>query len=236
MSEASVSQDRWFPLMRSEELVPRHVAQARLLGQEIALWRDDAGLANGWENRCPHRGVRLSIGINDGLHLRCQYHGWRFASGSGQCSFIPAHPDLVPAEAFRAHVYRLIERDGYVWASLGNPLTLPSIDIPSGWQSVTLRSIAVNVAVRSVAAALDSGYLNAATVSVIDEFTLRAEMTGQEPGFVLFLLQPMSDAECLIHALVASDLLPGDGLSLLRRHNAALTALRDRLEAEAAAS
>jgi phenylpropionate dioxygenase-like ring-hydroxylating dioxygenase large terminal subunit len=32
------------------------------------------------ENRCLHRGVRLSIGVNDGRELTCQYHGWRYSS------------------------------------------------------------------------------------------------------------------------------------------------------------
>jgi phenylpropionate dioxygenase-like ring-hydroxylating dioxygenase large terminal subunit len=82
--------NRWFAVARGAELALRHVMHTQLLGQEIALWRDDAGALNAFENRCPHRGVRLSIGTNTGMELRCQYHGWRFASGGGRCAFIPA--------------------------------------------------------------------------------------------------------------------------------------------------
>ena len=94
-------ENRWFPVARSEEVVARHVVQTQLLGQEAALWRDDSGLANAWENRCPHRGVRLSIGINTGSELQCRYHGWRYASGGGQCTFIPAHPDQKPPQCYQ---------------------------------------------------------------------------------------------------------------------------------------
>jgi phenylpropionate dioxygenase-like ring-hydroxylating dioxygenase large terminal subunit len=47
----------------------RHVFQAQLLGREFAVWRADDGNVNVWENRCLHRGVRLSIGINEGSEL-----------------------------------------------------------------------------------------------------------------------------------------------------------------------
>ena len=109
----------WFPVARVEEVVPRHVVQAQILGQEVAIWRDDEGKVNAWENRCPHRGVRLSIGINDGKELRCQYHGWRYASGSGQCTYIPAHPGQKPANVIKAKPYGVTERYGFVWVNLG---------------------------------------------------------------------------------------------------------------------
>jgi hypothetical protein len=42
--DLSMDSDKgWFPVARVEEVVPRHVVHAQLLGQEIALWRDDAG-------------------------------------------------------------------------------------------------------------------------------------------------------------------------------------------------
>ena len=64
---------QWHVIASSEDLPFRHVYQTRLLGQELAVWRDDAGEVNVWENRCPHRGVRLSLGVNVGDQLKCQY-------------------------------------------------------------------------------------------------------------------------------------------------------------------
>jgi nitrite reductase/ring-hydroxylating ferredoxin subunit len=109
---------RWFPVARADDVVPRHVVHTQLLGQELAVWRDDADGVNAWENRCPHRGVRLSIGTNTGTELRCRYHAWRFAGGSGRCSFIPSHPTQKPASTLRARVYPVHVRGGHVWVTL----------------------------------------------------------------------------------------------------------------------
>ena len=72
----------WHPIAASDDLPHRHVFHGQLLGRELAVWRADDGNVNVWENRCLHRGVRLSIGINEGAELKCQYHGWRYANRS----------------------------------------------------------------------------------------------------------------------------------------------------------
>lgn len=109
---------RWFPVCRSGDAVPRHVVHTALLGQELAVWRADDGAVNAWENRCPHRGVRLSIGTNLGHALKCRYHGWTYESGSARCIAIPCHPRLTPAAAIRVRAYPCTERRGHVWVRL----------------------------------------------------------------------------------------------------------------------
>ena len=54
-------QHSWYPIAASTDLPFRHTYQGQLLGQEFAVWRADDGYVNVWENRCLHRGVRLSI-------------------------------------------------------------------------------------------------------------------------------------------------------------------------------
>ncbi len=108
----------WFPVVRCQEVGMRHVHRSQLLSQELAIWRDDAGQINAWENRCPHRGTRLSIGKNTGTEIRCQYHGWRFASQSGRCTFIPAHPRMEPSPRYCVNTFECVERYGYVWVRL----------------------------------------------------------------------------------------------------------------------
>jgi len=158
-------------------VIHRHVVQTQVLGQEIAVWRDDTGAVNAWENRCPHRGVRLSLGLNTGTELRCRYHGWRFASGSGQCTFIPAHPTQKPASAMRAGVFGAVERHAYVWVRLepeADPNADADADAPisplaqfaqlAPGSAMTLRSIFVEAPADAVAALLLRGYrLGAAT-------------------------------------------------------------------------
>jgi nitrite reductase/ring-hydroxylating ferredoxin subunit len=246
---------RWFPVARSAEIAPRHVAQAQLLGREIALWRSDAGAVNAWENRCPHRGVRLSIGYNMGNELRCQYHGWRFAAGSGQCTLIPAHPTQKPASGIRVGVYAVVERYHLVWVNLDAqvgaedgagaavPTPIPTAasefelgGVAESPQDTTLRSIFVNAPVEVVSGALLEGYrVDAATtapVAAIDAYTLTAAgaQAAVDAAAITFLLQPVSDQQTVIHGLLQPDALATERLAVLRYHNAELSRLRDGVE------
>jgi phenylpropionate dioxygenase-like ring-hydroxylating dioxygenase large terminal subunit len=220
--------DRWFPIARSEEVIPRYVVQAQLLGQEIALWRDDGGAMNAWENRCPHRGVRLSIGFNTGMDLRCQYHGWRFATGSGQCTYIPAHPNQKPAAAMRATLYACAERHGFVWASLGlraEPSAMPDVPAP---RTITLRSLYVAAPASAIAAALTHTY----KVAAQNVFTLRTPDGIDDADAVTFFLQPMTESQTMVHGVLHAQPADSERLAVLRRHNARLTTLRDAVQAK----
>ena len=82
------------------------------------MWRADDGNINVWENRCLHRGVRLSLGVNDGAELVCRYHAWRYANRSGGCTYIPAHPHDAPARTAACSTFPAAERHGMVWSTL----------------------------------------------------------------------------------------------------------------------
>lgn len=119
----------WHPIAASDDVPPGHVYQTRLRDLPLAVWRAGDGRVNVWEDRCPHRGVRFSIGTALGHELRCQYHAWRFASGSGACTFIPAHPDRKPAAAIRATTLPAAERAGLIWTwSGGGKSEPPAVD------------------------------------------------------------------------------------------------------------
>ncbi len=216
--------DRWFPVARSADVVPRHIAQSQLLGQEVAVWRTDSGGVGVWENRCPHRGVRLSIGLNTGTELRCRYHGWRFASGSGQCTFIPAHPTQQPGSALRTHVYPSVERYGFVWTNIGGSSAAPMLPVRHEGAALALRSLFVEAAPAAVTAAL----LRAYRANAADAYTLTAADES-----LTFLLQPVSGSQTVIHGLLDAAVAGADRLTVLRRHNARLTELRAAVESGA---
>lgn len=106
----------WHPLCLSADLAPGEVAGTRLFGRELALWRDAEGRAHAWEDRCPHRGMRLSFGFVRHGQLACLYHGWRY-DGEGRCRAIPAHPEVNPPSTIRVSRHACAEASGIIWAS-----------------------------------------------------------------------------------------------------------------------
>jgi phenylpropionate dioxygenase-like ring-hydroxylating dioxygenase large terminal subunit len=110
----------WHPVADAAQLPPGTLKAVRLLERDIVLWRDSDGTVHAWEDRCPHRGTRLSIGRIVDDQLICAYHGWRFAS-SGRCVHFPALPAVTPPESACARAYRAAEQYGLVWLCVGEP-------------------------------------------------------------------------------------------------------------------
>lgn len=111
----------WLPVASSWQLSADGPLAARLLGEDLVLWRaQDRVLA--WQDRCPHRGAQLSLGQvqAEGGVLACPYHGWRFAA-DGACVHIPAHPDQKPPPRAAITAYPTHEEYGLIWVCLGEP-------------------------------------------------------------------------------------------------------------------
>ncbi len=109
-------------------------------GAELAIWRAGSGRLSAWNDRCPHRGMRLSHGFVRGETLSCIYHGWTYGS-DGACSKIPAHPAMVPPAAIKAEVYACVEADGVIWvAPAGTAEALPDLGALAAVRSVTVQA------------------------------------------------------------------------------------------------
>src|ERR1700735_3764751 len=62
----------WYPLTSSQYVGAAPVAFDRM-GERIVLWRDADGVAHAQEDRCPHRGARLSQRRVHGNEVVCPY-------------------------------------------------------------------------------------------------------------------------------------------------------------------
>ena len=107
---------RWWPVGLSRDLGPGQVMAAMVPVADLAVWRAMSGRVAAWTDRCPHRGMRLSHGFVRGEALACLYHGWSY-DGAGQCTRIPAHPDLVPPAAIRVAGFAVAEAAGMIWVA-----------------------------------------------------------------------------------------------------------------------
>ena len=135
------------PVALSPEITPEAPRPAVVDGAELVLWRGDDGAVRVWEDRCPHRGMRLSFGFVRGGQLACLYHGWRWRADGG-CAHIPAHPDLDPPATLRVTAFPCAERDGLVWLGEGTPPALDAAARP-------VRSLTVAAPLATIATALD---------------------------------------------------------------------------------
>lgn len=127
----------WFPVCRASAVAEGGVYAARLLGEDLVIWRQ-AGAVMAWRDLCIHRGARLSLGKVNARGLACPYHGWTY-NQTGRCIHIPAHPEQIPPAKAQALPYRAVERYGLIWVSLGEPAhdlpAFPEADLP-GYQFV----------------------------------------------------------------------------------------------------
>jgi phenylpropionate dioxygenase-like ring-hydroxylating dioxygenase large terminal subunit len=127
----------WHVVARAEDVKPGQVLAARLLGEDLVLWRLGERIM-AWQDLCIHRGAKLSLGRIENDMLMCPYHGWTY-NEEGRCKLIPAHPDQIPPERARVKTYHVQERYGWVWVCLGEP----ACDIPrfAEWDDPTFRKI-----------------------------------------------------------------------------------------------
>ena len=109
-------QTLWHPVAAQADLAAQPLALT-LLGEPLVLWRDGAGQAHAFVDRCPHRGTPLSMGRVHQGRLECAYHGWQF-EGGGRCVHIPAVPEHAPTPSHAAHAHDVRAAHGLWWVRL----------------------------------------------------------------------------------------------------------------------
>lgn len=240
-----IAKTNWHPIAASDDLPFRHVFHAQLLGREFAVWRADDNNVNVWENRCLHRGVRLSIGINDGRELKCQYHGWRYQNRTAGCTYIPAHPADAPARTITNRTFAAIERFGLVWSSEDPQGDIPDIGELANGDNLVLRGVPVNAPPSLVLQAL-AGYRfqpsdllddHGADISIerAGDFwiTLRS-VQGAATTVAVFFVQPVDSDRSVIRGILNAGPRAEQSIAVLRHHNRQLSQMRDQIEREAA--
>jgi phenylpropionate dioxygenase-like ring-hydroxylating dioxygenase large terminal subunit len=121
----------WQPAALSEELPPGGAPlPIRLMGEDLVLFRDDAGQPGLLGIHCSHRGADLSYGRLEDGGLRCIYHGWLF-DRTGRCLEQPGEPaGSTFHERIKHPAYPCAELGGIVFAYLGpgEPPLLPQYE------------------------------------------------------------------------------------------------------------
>ena len=117
----------WVPVVYSHQLAAPDSAplRARMVGENLVVFRDTEGRVGLLDERCPHRTASLFYGRVEECGLRCVYHGIKF-DVAGDCVDVPCLPpgsSETQIEAvkkqMRIKAYPCLERAGVVWAYMG---------------------------------------------------------------------------------------------------------------------
>jgi len=121
----------WQPAALVDELAgSRPIKPIKLFGEDLVIYRDDAGRYGLLGRKCPHRGTDLAFGRLEDGGLRCAFHGWLF-DVHGQCLQTPAEPeDSNMCRAIRQKAYPVVERSGILFTYMGpgEPPEFPHFD------------------------------------------------------------------------------------------------------------
>ena len=110
--------------------IGRNLHAAKILGEEIVLYRKLDGQVAALEDACPHRKLPLSMGRLLDDAVECGYHGLTFDC-SGSCVRAPGMTHIPKAAMVRS--YPCVERYGMVWiwmgdAALADPATIMEVE------------------------------------------------------------------------------------------------------------
>jgi nitrite reductase/ring-hydroxylating ferredoxin subunit len=125
----------WVPAVFSHQIAEPDSppVRARLLGEDLVVFRDSEGRVGLLDERCPHRTASMFYGRNEECGLRCVYHGIKF-DVDGKCTDVPCLPpgsSDTQIESIKKQMqikaYPCEERGGVVWAYMGPAEVKPEL-------------------------------------------------------------------------------------------------------------
>ena len=123
----------WLPACLSEEVVEPDgtPVRARLLGEDLVIFRDTKGNLGALHERCPHRKASLAFGRNEECGLRCLYHGWKFAVDGTVLDMASEPNSERKMSSFKQRAYPTAESGGFIWVYMGPEETMTEFQPPA---------------------------------------------------------------------------------------------------------
>jgi len=105
----------WYVAALSDA-VKHELTPLKLLGNDVVVYRTNAGLPVVLEDACPHRKLPLSMGRLIDDYIECGYHGLCF-DASGNCLKAPTQDRVPPTAIVKS--YPAVDRYGLLWVWMG---------------------------------------------------------------------------------------------------------------------
>src|SRR5437868_3646274 len=84
----------WYPAIPADKVGRHRPRKVRLLGTDLACFRDRDGTVVALDDVCPHRGARLSEGrCHFAGTVTCAYHAWTFDAQGTNVAVLSEGPD-----------------------------------------------------------------------------------------------------------------------------------------------
>jgi len=111
----------WLPVCLSEEVAECDgaPARARLLGEDLVVFKDSEGRIGVLGEYCLHRRASLAFGRNEECGLRCLYHGWKFDVDGNVVDMPSEAPGAAARLGKKTKAYPAREGGGFVWIWMG---------------------------------------------------------------------------------------------------------------------
>lgn len=122
----------WLPVCLREEVEEPDgpPVPARILGEDLVVFRDTEGGVGVMDEYCPHRGASLVLGRNEDCGLRCLYHGWKMDVEGNVIEMASEPCGSGFTEKVKHKAYPTHEWGGMVWAYMGPADTRPEFQPP----------------------------------------------------------------------------------------------------------
>lgn len=112
-------EDFWYVVAESHELARSQVISRSVLGEWLAIFRDESGKVAALQDRCLHRTAQISRGrVADGK-LQCPYHGWTYRADGTVIQIPSLGPDFKEGSRC-ARSYEVVEQENYIYVKLSS--------------------------------------------------------------------------------------------------------------------
>jgi phthalate 4,5-dioxygenase len=153
----------WIAACLSEEVEPDGPpVRARLLGEQLIVFRDTKGRVGVLGEFCAHRRASLLYGRNEECGLRCLYHGWKFDVEGNVLEMASEPPDSTFLTRVKQKAHPTCEAGGFVWCYMGPPDEMTEFQAPAFAPDPQTRVSATKVRVRCNWAQVLEGQIDSA--------------------------------------------------------------------------
>jgi phenylpropionate dioxygenase-like ring-hydroxylating dioxygenase large terminal subunit len=107
--------NQWYAILESDEVKKGKPIGVTRMGEKLVAWRDRQGKVTLMADKCPHRGVQLSIGAVKADCIQCPFHGFEY-DASGACKLVPANgKNAQPPKKLKVQTYPSSEAHGFIY-------------------------------------------------------------------------------------------------------------------------